>query len=130
MSQETPQECAEPAQPEKTSDHYRVSEGLPRRFNHPGWFRGYRAKEPVSVYRTSNQAYGSRAPTVHEMPKVFFPNSNKFSRQLAANGMLRNNTFNISMEKSVVTGPDNYITSYDRLNFHPSYNVNRPSICD
>lgn len=23
---------------------------------------------PVSVYRTSNQAYGGRAPTVHEMP--------------------------------------------------------------
>lgn len=44
--------------------------------------------------------------------------------------MFRNNTFNVCMEKSIVTGPDNYITSYDRFNFHPSYNINKPSICD
>lgn len=44
--------------------------------------------------------------------------------------MFQNNTFNVYMEKSIVTGPDNYITSYDRLNFHPSYRVNKPSICD
>ncbi|XP_040488108.1 UPF0691 protein C9orf116 homolog isoform X2 [Ursus americanus] len=92
--------------------------------------QGWRTKQPVSLYRTSNQAYGSRAPTVHEMPKVFYPNSSKFSRQLAAGGMFRNNTFNVYMEKSIVTGPDNYITSYDRFNFHPSYNVSKPSICD
>lgn len=82
------------------------------------------------MYRTSNQAYGSRAPTVHEMPKVFYPNSYKFSRQVAVGGMFQNNTLNVYMEKSIVTGPDNYITSYDRLNFHPSYRVCRPSICD
>ncbi|KAM9720708.1 piercer of microtubule wall 1 protein isoform 4-T5 [Dama dama] len=74
MSEEDPQACAEPEEPkagpppEKTSDYYRVSEDLPARFNNPAWFRGYRTKEPLSVYRTSNQAYGSRAPTVHEMP--------------------------------------------------------------
>ncbi|XP_073874188.1 piercer of microtubule wall 1 protein isoform X3 [Macaca fascicularis] len=62
--------------------------------------------------------------------KVFYPNSNKFSQQLAAGGMFRNNTLNVYLEKSVVTGPDNYITCCDRLNFHPSYNINRPSICD
>lgn len=28
----------------------------------------YRTNEAVSMYRTSNQTYGSRAPTVHEMP--------------------------------------------------------------
>ena len=28
----------------------------------------HRTKEAVSMYRTSNQTYGSRAPTVHEMP--------------------------------------------------------------
>ncbi|XP_055256288.1 piercer of microtubule wall 1 protein isoform X3 [Moschus berezovskii] len=33
--------------------------------------RPQRTKEPPSVYRTSNQAYGSRAPTVHEMPGIF-----------------------------------------------------------
>nr|XP_030694271.1 UPF0691 protein C9orf116 homolog isoform X1 [Globicephala melas] len=143
MSEEDPQGCAEQevpkakAPPEKTSDYYRVSEDLPARFNNPAWFRGYRTKEPPSVYRTSNQAYGSRAPTVHEMPvrrrqrkKVFYPNSYKFSRQVAAGGMFQNNTFNVSMEKSIVTGPDNYITFYDRLNFHPSYRVSKPSICD
>ncbi|XP_004640478.1 UPF0691 protein C9orf116 homolog isoform X2 [Octodon degus] len=136
MSEEGPQECAEPAAPkaeappERTSDYYRVSERLPVRFNNPGWFRGYRATAAASVYRTSNQAYGSRAPTVHEMPKVFYSSSSQFSRQLSASGMFRDNTFNVSMEKSVVTGPDNYITPCDRLNFHPSYNVNKPSICD
>ncbi|XP_058380438.1 piercer of microtubule wall 1 protein isoform X2 [Diceros bicornis minor] len=76
MSEENPQECAEPVEakakvpPEKTSDYYRVHEDLPVRFNNPAWFRGYRTKEPASVYRTSNQAYGGRAPTVHEMPLV------------------------------------------------------------
>ncbi|XP_065783164.1 piercer of microtubule wall 1 protein isoform X3 [Muntiacus reevesi] len=77
MSEEDPQASAEPEEPkagpppEKTSDCYRVSEDLPARFNNPAWFRGYRTKEPLSVYRTSNQAYGSRAPTVHEMPEIF-----------------------------------------------------------
>ncbi|XP_077630769.1 piercer of microtubule wall 1 protein [Crocuta crocuta] len=119
-----------PAAPQRTSDYYRIDRDLPARFNNPAWFRGYGTKEAVSVSRTSNQAYGSRAPSVHEMPKVFYPNSDKFSRQLAAGGMFRNNTLNVCVEKSVVTGPDNYITSYDRFNFHPSYNVHKPSICD
>ncbi|KAM9206983.1 piercer of microtubule wall 1 protein isoform 1-T1 [Dugong dugon] len=48
----------------------------------------------------------------------------------AAFGMYRNNTFNVGMESSFVTGPDNHITPYDHLNFHPSYNTNKPSICD
>ncbi|XP_036757350.1 piercer of microtubule wall 1 protein [Manis pentadactyla] len=133
MSVQRPPECSEPTArdpPEKTSDYYRVDADLPVRFNNPAWFRGYRTKEPISVYRTSNQAYGSRAPSVHEMPKVFYPNSSKFSRQLAAGGMFQNNTFNVHMEKSMVTGPDNYITRYDRHDFHPSYNVHKPSICD
>ncbi|XP_006863880.1 PREDICTED: UPF0691 protein C9orf116 homolog [Chrysochloris asiatica] len=135
MSQEDPQVCADPPEqkanppPEKTCDYYRVSADLPARFNNPGWFQGYRCKQPASVYSTSNQAYGGQAPTVHEMPKVFYPNSSKFSRKLAAFGMYQNNTLNVRVEKSFVTGPDNYITPYDRLNFHPSYNVNKPSIC-
>ncbi|XP_054583121.1 piercer of microtubule wall 1 protein [Eptesicus fuscus] len=143
MSSENPGESAEPvvsAEPvepaaqapmEKTSDFYRVDADLPARFNHPACFRGYRRnKEPVSVYRTSNQAYGGRAPTVHEMPKAFYACSNSFSRQLAAAGMFRNTSFNVHVEKSTVSGADNCITSYNRLNFHPSYNVRRPSICN
>ncbi|XP_032117824.1 UPF0691 protein C9orf116 homolog isoform X2 [Sapajus apella] len=76
MAEESPRSCGEPvepkatAPPERTSDYYRVSAGLPGRFNNPGWFRGYSTQKAVSVYRTSNQAYGSRAPTVHEMPRV------------------------------------------------------------
>ncbi|KAG3288316.1 piercer of microtubule wall 1 protein isoform X1 [Ictidomys tridecemlineatus] len=136
MSEENPPECAEPAEskaetpPEKTSDYYRVSPHLPVRFNNPGWFRGYGAKEVVSLYRTSNQAYGSRAPTVHEMPKVFYPCSTKFSRHILASEKFQHSAFNVCMEKSLVTGPDNYITHCDRLNFHPSYNARKPSICD
>ncbi|XP_042637299.1 UPF0691 protein C9orf116 homolog [Orycteropus afer afer] len=132
MSQEDTQECTKPteqkakASPEKTSDYYRVSKDLPVRFNNPAWFRGYRTREPASMYRTSNQAYGGHAPTVHEMPKVFYPTSSKFSQGLAAFGMYRNNTLNVCMEKSFVTSPDNYITPCDRLNFHP----NKPSICN
>ncbi|XP_006776587.1 PREDICTED: UPF0691 protein C9orf116 homolog, partial [Myotis davidii] len=127
-----PVESAEPPEPEaqppleKTSDYYRVDKDLPARFNHPACFRGYRrTKEPPSVYRTSNQTYGSRAPTVHEMPKAFYAYSNSFSRQLAAAGMFRNTSFNVHVEKSSVSGADNCITSYNRLNFHPSYNIRR-----
>ncbi|MBZ3885161.1 UPF0691 protein [Sciurus carolinensis] len=141
MSEENAQDCAGAVEPEavepkaatpleKTSDYYSVSEHLPVRFNNPGWFRGYRTKEVVSLYRTSNQAYGSRAPTVHEMPKVFYPCSTKFSRQILACGVFQDSSFNVCMEKSLVTGPDNYVTHCDRLNFHPSYNVSKPSICD
>ncbi|XP_072634645.1 piercer of microtubule wall 1 protein isoform X3 [Canis lupus baileyi] len=77
MSEPSPRDCAaaeEPpapaGPPPRTSDYYCVDENLPVRFNNPAWFRGYGTKEPVSMYRTSNQAYGSRAPTVHEMPQV------------------------------------------------------------
>lgn len=52
MSEESPRECAvaaepgaptppAPAPPQRTSDHYRVDEDLPARFNNPAWFRGY-----------------------------------------------------------------------------------------
>ncbi|XP_022357572.1 UPF0691 protein C9orf116 homolog isoform X2 [Enhydra lutris kenyoni] len=59
---------APPALPQRTSDCYRVDDDLPARFNNPAWFRGYGTQKAISVYRTSNGAYGSRAPTVHEMP--------------------------------------------------------------
>ncbi|XP_029776611.1 UPF0691 protein C9orf116 homolog isoform X1 [Suricata suricatta] len=79
MAQRNSLECTEaaeppapeppgPAPPQRTSDYYRIDGDLPVRFNNPAWFRGYGTKEAVSMYRTSNQTYGSRAPTVHEMP--------------------------------------------------------------
>ncbi|XP_009997264.1 PREDICTED: UPF0691 protein C9orf116 homolog [Chaetura pelagica] len=43
--------------------------------------------------------------------------------------MYRDNGLNTSMEKSLVTGPDNFITTSDRFNFHPSYNPSSPSHC-
>ncbi|XP_006028690.1 UPF0691 protein C9orf116 homolog [Alligator sinensis] len=114
---------------QRTSDYYRVNDSLPARFNHPGWFRGYRTKEPNPLYRTTNQTYGSRAPTVHEMPTSFYVCSHEFSKKLGQCGMYRSNGLNTAMEKSDVTGPDNFITFYDRLNFHPSYNSSGPSYC-
>uniref|UniRef100_A0A803JBK7 Uncharacterized protein n=1 Tax=Xenopus tropicalis TaxID=8364 RepID=A0A803JBK7_XENTR len=54
--------------PHQTCDFYRVSESLPPKFNQPEtWRRGYRYTDNP-LYRTSNQIYGSRPPTVHEMP--------------------------------------------------------------
>ena len=44
-----------------------------------GWFKGYGGKQQHAMYRTSGQEYGSRAPTVHNMPKGFYGRSQKFS---------------------------------------------------
>ncbi|OCT65306.1 UPF0691 protein C9orf116 homolog [Xenopus laevis] len=117
----------EPLHPQ-TSDFYRVTEGLPAKFNHPEmWRRGYRPKVDNPLYRTSNQAYGSRPPTVHEMPTKFNGISDKFSEKAVKCGMYRNHGFNTSIEKSYVSGPDNLITAADRLNFHRSYKIAGPS---
>ncbi|XP_038230528.1 UPF0691 protein C9orf116 homolog [Dermochelys coriacea] len=121
---------AEEGRSQRTSDYYRVNDNLPARFNHPGWFRGYRTNEPHPRYRTTNQIYGSKAPTVHEMPTSFNITSHAFSKHLGKCGMYRNNGLNTYMEKSDVTGIDNFITFYDRLNFHPSYNGSGPSHCE
>ncbi|XP_067164996.1 piercer of microtubule wall 1 protein [Apteryx mantelli] len=121
-----------PPQPPRdpcTSDFYRVSDNLPARFNHPARFQGYRKKEPHPLYRTSNQTYGSKAPTVHEMPTSYCAISHAFSDTLGLCGMYRDNGLNTYLEKSHVTGPGNFITSSDRLNFHPSYNPSGPSHC-
>ncbi|XP_009664111.2 piercer of microtubule wall 1 protein [Struthio camelus] len=124
-----PAPVPEPPRDPRTSDFYRVSDKLPARFNHPACFQGYRKKEPHPLYRTSNQTYGSRAPTVHEMPTSYFITSHAFSNTLGSFGMYRDNGLNTYLEKSHVTGPDNLITSSDRLNFHPSYNPSEPSHC-
>ncbi|NWZ96543.1 CI116 protein, partial [Nesospiza acunhae] len=71
-------------------------------------------------FRTANQTYGSRAPTVHELP---------FSDHLGRIGMCRNESLNTSLEKSHCTGPDTFITAYEHLDFHPSYNPSGPSHC-
>ncbi|XP_068106044.1 piercer of microtubule wall 1 protein [Hyperolius riggenbachi] len=112
----------------QTSDFYRIQPDLPAKFNHPEtWGGGYRGKPTNPLYRTTNQAYGSRAPTVHEMPTTFKGVSDKFSEAATKCGMYRDNGFNTHIERSYVTGPDNLITLNDRLNFHRSYNTNGPS---
>uniref|UniRef100_A0A8C5MNX5 Piercer of microtubule wall 1 n=1 Tax=Leptobrachium leishanense TaxID=445787 RepID=A0A8C5MNX5_9ANUR len=112
----------------KTSDFYRVNKDLPAKFNHPeSWRRGYRSKAGNPLYKTTNQTYGSRPPTVHEMPTMFVSKSSKFSDLGAKCGMYRNNGLNVSTEKSYVTGVDNFITAYDTMNFHRSFNMKGPS---
>ncbi|KAE8582398.1 hypothetical protein XENTR_v10020106 [Xenopus tropicalis] len=112
----------------QTCDFYRVSESLPPKFNQPEtWRRGYRPKTDNPLYRTSNQIYGSRPPTVHEMPTTFNGISDKFSETAVKCGMYRNHGFNTSTERSYVSGPDNLITAADRLNFHRSYKLMGPS---
>ncbi|KAM9256620.1 LOW QUALITY PROTEIN: piercer of microtubule wall 1 protein [Cariama cristata] len=113
----------------RTGDRYRTSPGLPGRFQHPACFHGYGKLEPHPRYRTTNRAYGSKAPTVHEVPTSFHVASHTFSNTLAQCGMYRNNGPNTSLEKSHVTGPDNFTTTHDHLNFHPSYNPSGPSHC-
>ncbi|KAB1280445.1 UPF0691 protein C9orf116-like protein [Camelus dromedarius] len=101
MSEENPQVCAEPEEPKAKGPPEKTSDY-------------YRVSEDLPA-RFNNPAWFR---------------GYRFSKQLAAGGMFQNNTFNVYMEKSIVTGPDNYITSFDRFNFHPSYRANKPSICD
>ncbi|XP_030362518.1 UPF0691 protein C9orf116 homolog [Strigops habroptila] len=113
----------------RTSDYYRTSGGLPGRFQQPDRFCGYGKPEPHPRYRTTNQTYGSRAPTVHEVPTSFHITPHAFTRIQGQGGPYRNSGLNMALEKSHVTGPDNFITAHDHLDFHPSYNPNGPSHC-
>ncbi|NWU83806.1 CI116 protein, partial [Onychorhynchus coronatus] len=88
-----------------------------------------RQPAPHPRYRTTNQTYGSRAPTVYELPTCFHVISHKFSDHLGKAGMYRNNSLNTSLEKSYCTGPDTFITAYEHMDFHPSYNPSGPSHC-
>ncbi|XP_041956826.1 UPF0691 protein C9orf116 homolog [Alosa sapidissima] len=91
--------------PLKTSDVYKVDKSLPERFNHPDCFRGYSKRVNIPLYQTTNQIYGSKKPTVHEMPVTFNGSYRKFSDPLLKSGMYRDNGFNTSLEKSIVSRP-------------------------
>ncbi|NWI96333.1 CI116 protein, partial [Pitta sordida] len=84
---------------------------------------------PHPRYRTTNQTYGSRAPTVYELQSSFRVISHKFSDHLGKVGMYRNNSLNTATEKSFVTGPATFITAREHLDFQPSYNPSGPSHC-
>ncbi|NXC08373.1 CI116 protein, partial [Orthonyx spaldingii] len=105
------------------------SAGVPRRFQELTFYRGYGHPPVHPRFRTSNQSYGSRAPTVHELPNSFHSIPHKFSDHLGKAGMYRNDSLNTSLEKSHCTGPDTFITAYEHLDFHPSYNPSGPSLC-
>ena len=86
----------------QTSEYYKTDENLPQRFDNPGWFKGYGGKQQHAMYRTSGQEYGSRAPTVHNMPKGFYGRSQKFSNHLGKCGMYRNHSLNTGLDQSKV----------------------------
>uniref|UniRef100_A0A8B9FSF0 Chromosome 9 open reading frame 116 n=1 Tax=Amazona collaria TaxID=241587 RepID=A0A8B9FSF0_9PSIT len=113
----------------RTSDCYRTSAALPGRFQQPDRFCGYGKPEPHPRYRTTNQTYGSRAPTVHEVPTSFHITPHAFTRIQGMGGPYRNCGLNTALEKSHVTGPGNFITASECLDFHPSYNPKGPSHC-
>ncbi|NWT76441.1 CI116 protein, partial [Prunella himalayana] len=102
---------------------------VPRRFEELTFYRGYGQPPAHPRFRTANQTYGSRAPTVHELPSSFHTLPHKFSDHLGRIGMCRSNSLNTSMEKSHCTGTDTFITAYEHLDFHPSYNPSGPSHC-
>lgn len=56
----------------------------------------------------------------------FFPNLNKFLKQLTAGAVFWKNTFNVCMEKSMCQAP----TSSSPPTTSSNFNVNTPSICD
>ncbi|XP_034162706.1 piercer of microtubule wall 1 protein isoform X2 [Pangasianodon hypophthalmus] len=73
------------------------------------------------LYQTTNQIYGSKKPTVHEMPTTFHGSQRKFSDHILKRGMFRDNGFNTSLEQSRITGPNTVNTFHDRICFHHLY---------
>ncbi|XP_051524616.1 piercer of microtubule wall 2 protein-like [Myxocyprinus asiaticus] len=111
----------------KTSDVYTVDKNVPSRFNNPECFRGYSKKIINPLYQTTNQTYGSKKPTVHEMPTTFNGSRRKFSELHLKSGMYRDNGFNTALDKSRITGPNTTTVLHERANFHYLYHTNGES---
>ncbi|KAJ8285634.1 hypothetical protein GJAV_G00029110 [Gymnothorax javanicus] len=117
------QECS-PVQNEesnlslKTGDVYAVDPNLPRRFNNPECFQGYSKKVIHPFYWTTNQTYGGRKPTVHEMPTAFHGNNSRFTEHLLKSGVFRDTCLNTYMDTDRVKLPSAHIESQDRIRFH------------
>ncbi|KAL4623351.1 hypothetical protein GN956_G19183 [Arapaima gigas] len=119
-----PEQCGPPAEdahPLRTSDVYKVDEKLPPRFDQPHLFQGYTKKGVHPLYQTTNQTYGSRTPTVHEMPTIFKGRNRKFSEHSLKRGMYRDNGFNTALDKTKVTGPNATDPFQDRVIYHKAY---------
>uniref|UniRef100_A0A3B4UYX6 Piercer of microtubule wall 1 n=2 Tax=Seriola dumerili TaxID=41447 RepID=A0A3B4UYX6_SERDU len=86
----------------QTCNVYRTDPDLPHRFNNPDCFHGYSQKTNHPLYRTSNQMYGSKRPTVHDIQTQFKVTSRQFSEAMLQSGMYRDHGFNMSVEKSRV----------------------------
>uniref|UniRef100_A0A3B4WS67 Uncharacterized protein n=1 Tax=Seriola lalandi dorsalis TaxID=1841481 RepID=A0A3B4WS67_SERLL len=85
-----------------TCNVYRTDPDLPHRFNNPDCFHGYSQKTNHPLYRTSNQMYGSKRPTVHDIQTQFKVTSRRFSEAMLQSGMYRDHGFNTSVEKTRV----------------------------
>ncbi|GAA6072272.1 UPF0691 protein C9orf116 homolog, partial [Tachysurus ichikawai] len=70
------------------------------------------------LYQTTSQTYGSRKPTVHEMPTSFHGRQNRFSDHIMKSGMSRDSGINTWLEKSRITGPNAINIMHDRIIFH------------
>ncbi|KAK0147482.1 UPF0691 protein C9orf116 [Merluccius polli] len=105
----------------QTSDVYNVAENLPARFNNPDCFQGYSQKSCNPLYRTSNQVYGSKRPTVHEMPTQFNGTSREFSETMLRSGMFRDNGFNTFLDKNRFSGKGAMTTLQNRISFNHCY---------
>ncbi|KAI1900601.1 hypothetical protein AGOR_G00051600 [Albula goreensis] len=102
----------------KTSDVYRVDQNLPKRFNNPDCFHGYSKKTIHPFYRTTNQTYGGRKPTVHEMPTAFHGDSRRFTEHLLKSGMYRDTRLNTFVDTGRIMMPSATIESQDRVRYH------------
>lgn len=86
-------ESGNKAEISRTSHFYRTS-GLPDRFERPDKWK-YSVKKQHPSYTTTTNTYGSKVPTVHEMPTIFKGQSSKFSVSLDRAGPYRNFSLNI-----------------------------------
>ncbi|XP_037535937.1 UPF0691 protein C9orf116 homolog [Nematolebias whitei] len=87
----------------QTCNLYQTDPNLPHKFNNPECFHGYGLKVSNPLYRTSNQTYGSKKPTIHEMPTQFNAMSSHFSEAMLRGGMYRDHGFNTGIEKEKVS---------------------------
>ncbi|XP_015500638.1 UPF0691 protein C9orf116 homolog isoform X3 [Parus major] len=109
-----------------------LSPGVPRRFQELTFYRGYGATA-AGPPRCTSCRYGTEHPrqmgTRCPWPHPAFAAAVEFSDHLGKIGMCRNESLNTALEKSHCTGSDTFITAYEHLDFHPSYNPSGPSHC-
>ncbi|CAG5897601.1 unnamed protein product [Menidia menidia] len=80
-------------------------------------------KKTSAFYRTSNQAYGSNKPTVHEMQTKYKVISHKFSEEMLQTGMYHDVRFNTATDKNKVMDP---MTTYNRrIDIHHMYHYGK-----